>query len=495
MRSAFHFEERQPRDERSSQQNRSTPRDDVAGHHQHQHQQFAGPPGPTGYGDYHQQYSNSNSPSSSGGKPSATPHRGHQRGYSAQFAQQYPPPHHGHSSSLTPRKLQSVVTSSFSIEDERDDLGRMSGRRMIGFASIDRRNDLAAEREEPLPSDTREDNSYYGIPEFDDGKPPSAPRGSNSNERGQIIQRSYSTGSKFQSSEPMKRSYYHHSRPADVQTGQLHPDFIPPKRMKVHQQPSPRGEVIMTPRSQQQGGGRNDGGMGPPREWVNRAPTWESEEDHYGSRFPRAQSFPPQQQQWSSKPQSPMGFRSDGHAKDFAPHISPGSDAEPPSPRNWHQQQPPTSPEWGSPPSSRGHQQPPYRFWDSPQNRQDGVDPRGPPPPMWDDSGMSHHHHQQQKNVVHHHYDNEPIAYRRQQQPMYPGSRPPVMEDKMQLVVDAAAAAADSSGIHHEMYASPVSRPQEPMLLLALPQDRVALSETLCVVREVSYRNSILIFL
>jgi hypothetical protein len=48
-------------------------------------------------------------------------------------------------------------------------------------------------------------------------------------------------------------------------------------------------------------------------------------------------------------------------------------------------------------------------------------------------------------------------------------------DDKMQLVMDAAAATGDHS----------ISDSQN-LMILALPQDRASLSETLCVVREVS---------
>jgi len=580
--SAFRFEERQPRDERERSQvggpraphEQHDGREDAVGGVGSPHHQYHGS---SGSYDYHHYGSTGKPPMPPnsrgqhhhhhhGGGAYSSASSGHPLPQQQQYSQPYPP--HSH---LTPRKLRSVVTSSFSIEDEcRDDHGQHNHpyrhRRILSndhhlqhhqsphqqsrsrqqFAAIDeRRNDLAVEREEEGAGHIRQmrerDDSYYALAEFEDaalGKniPPPAPRAASNNSE-QLIQRSFSTGTaKLQSSpstassEPMKRNYYHHSRPSDVQTvqsqqqAQVHPDFIPPKRLKVNDSPR-AGEVVITPRTpgtagasggvEGGGGGAGGGGvMRPPREWVNRAPTWESAEDGdpYGSRFSRAQSFPHQQQNppcpWSpssNKAQSPMSsFRYDPQQhqqKDYA-HVSPHSDSEP-SPRGWHH---PGSPDWALSPTSGRNlpngSMPPYReFWDSSShsngNSGGSMTPRG----GWDDGTMHRHHEQKPPTGIGSmsysmscdSKSQEPMPYQRKPPPppMYYGAQGgsphqqalgngrPGMEDKMQLVMDAAAATAGD-------VATPLKNLNEPLLLLALPQDRVALSETLCVVREVS---------
>jgi hypothetical protein len=101
-------------------------------------------------------------------------------------------------------------------------------------------------------------------------------------------------------------------------------------------------------------------------------------------------------------------------------------------------------------------------------------------------STMAMYHHQQQSVVG---GPTRPSA------PMSSPSSSAMVDDRMQLVVDAAAAAHSADARPSPSSSSAFERrtityihqngAQEPILLLALPQDRVALSETLCVVREV----------
>lgn len=382
--SAFSFDERHPRDDRGQMHrmaSREEPVDPYRGRYEYQYAGEKPPPHPRGHGAF--------SPSS-----------------------RYP-------HSLTPRShLQSVVTTSFSIEDEREDRG---ARR---FGSVERRSDVP-EREDVGHSE-REDH-YYAQGEFEAEGPRASP-----SERASAtayLQRSFSAGSAKFKSEPMKRSYYHHSRPNEVQTGQLPADFMPPKRVKLEQSNS--REMMVTPRSPPGGGSG---------EWYARAPTWESEEDPY-ARFPRAQSFPPTHQPWGKPVPSPMSYRGErqaGTPKDHT-HVSPGSETE--SPRHWQ------GSDWGSPssrPPTSGSTS--FRFWDSSPTHRGSDDYESP----------------------------------RMGRPQMVFQRRPMPQGKMQLVVDAAAAAEPRMEERFAQHGS-----TESIMLLALPQDRVALSETLCVVREV----------
>ena len=360
----------------------------------------------------------------------------------------------------TPRQLQSVVTTSFSVEDERDDHhgrgGHPSARRLFhhehSFPSMERRNDIGERERSAVPE---RDDSYLFHGEYDNGA-----RGKmGPNDRVQNhLQRSFSAGApKYngQANQNMKRSYYHHSNASEG--AQLPPDFMPPKRAKVKQ--APKGEVFCTPRS----GNSGSEGMPPPPEWYNsRVSTWESDEDH-NNRVDRAQSFPPHQlQQW--KPQHPpvpeqINYQPEGHSKpgrDF-PLVSTASSPDSP-PGNWR--------------SSRQQQvwpMPPHRlqgrYWDSPE----GGDPRAD----------SHRFRSEFRSSIL--YDRNRDTYPLPPRPSsYHGTMPESSQGPSRLKVDPMD--------DHDMMEGAMIRKVEhgDITLLALPQDKVALSETLCVVREVS---------
>lgn len=473
--SSFHFEERQSRDEHHSGNQGQTPREGNYGNGASGYgggsgqqyggscsggggrgSQFGGPPqyGGSGVGRYEMLYSNK----STAKMPPQSPHSGRGSAYGAQ----YPHPYATHT--LTSRHLQSVVTSSFSLEDERDDPNRAMGRRLMHsrMAAIERRNDYS-EREDNASGD-REAANFFGHSNFEPHPAPVHRTASNSSD---LINRSFSSGSaSFKSaSEPLKRSYYHHSRPSEVPVagGQLPPDFMPPKRIKIKE--SSRGEVIVTPRSLQAAD------IARPGEWINRGQTWESMEEE-GYRVARNQSFPPHQA-WT-KPQpaplSPHVYRSDDQ-KPHA-HVTPAMETEH-SPRNWHSR---NSTEWPGP--GRAHV-PQYRYWDSPDEH--GHHER------WSNNEPSHQNvHTVRPEVMGRmlpempNRSPEPVLYQRG--PTY-SYRESSSADRMQMVVEAAAAAKVE---HREQ----VDKNNDNLVLLSLPQDRVALSETLCVVREVgSLRN------
>lgn len=425
MRSAFSFEQRQPNDEREHMNSsRMPPREDG--------RDVEEPYSP--HYDYHQ-YAREKSPSHQ--------HRSHS-GYSGHYHGRYPP------STRPSRPLQSVVTSSFSIEDEREDRVGILGRRTLPkmIMAVDRRSEIA--QRDDVPTSERDDRFFHPSEyESPRNEMPPAPRASPS-ERDAFLARSFSSGStKGKGSEPLKRSFYHHSRPEDVDTSQQLPaDFLPPKRVKLSQ--GTRPDKIVTARNDSM---RSD-------DWFARTPTWESEEDHYG-RFPRAQSFPPQQGWGKHSGPSPSEHGRSGH---YSPHgeyshASPVNETDP-SPRSWQQSK---SQDWCSPSSRMSSSgPPPYRYWDSPHHRREPQEWGPPQSRDYHDSDRQYYHPPQRQSS----YQST--------------SR---LEGKMQLVVDAAAASSDPIMMDSE-YDKPEKDPN--VLLLALPQDRVALSETLCVVREVS---------
>jgi hypothetical protein len=414
--SSFHYEERQPRDERVGLA-RSGSRDDGYSNNAHPHGQYMQQPHNHQYG-----YDRPTAKESFGIPPTRT-HLGYAPPSS--YSHQYPPrqlqsrPHRG---------LQAVVTSSFSEEE--------SMRRMM--APDDRYETRERGHEMEREGMEERDDVYY----HDYDRPISSNKHHHSSPANhhQYIQKSFSTG--YQAKDaPLKRSYYHHSHPSEgeLTPGQLPPDFMPPavahKRVKVGG--SNRGEVIVTPRSH------------PQAEWFPQG-SWEAEQEHY-SRLTRhhSRSFPPPQN-WTQVQQhnpanSPMRLGQEREIEPSRSKMSPIEERDYGHKATWQ----PAAQQWnGGPPRVVPSHN--YRYWES--KPEDAMDhsPRG--------SFDTNHHHQS---------------------PYYPtrsGS-----EDKMQLVVDAAAATGDHRPIHDS---------KEGLFLLALPQDRVSLSETLCVVREVRLNSA-----
>lgn len=277
----------------------------------------------------------------------------------------------------------------------------------------------------------REESAYYR--DYERSHPPPT-------NRHHYIQKSYSTGYQVNDG-PLKRSYFHHSHPSEGQStsGQLPADFmpptLPPKRPKVgpHQG---HGDVIVTQRTSQ-------------GEWYNQD-SWEAGQGSYSKLSQRhSRSFPPPQH-WGHQQHGPSdGSMRHGQDPEPGPRSKLPSIEESEAPnRPW---QPMNSSQWNGASSrpilSQGQ---PYRYWESrPENAME-QSPRG-------SFDMPH------------------------QQPTYYTSRSGSGSDKMQLVVEAAAATGD----HRPSFDN-----QGGLFLLALPQDRVSLSETLCVVREVCYEKS-----
>jgi hypothetical protein len=360
---------------------------------------------------------------------------------------------------------------------------RMAMERRNDHAAIERRND-SSEREDYPASERREDSNFFP-PGSSFDQPQLMHRTAST--ASDFINRSFSSGSaSFKSlSEPLKRSYYHHSRPSEAQPASapasLPADFMPPKRVKVKE--GPRGEVLVTPRSPSdiEAGARQG-------EWLGRGQTWESlEEEPYNPRgaMGRNQSFPPQHPSWS-KQHPPLGYRvEDPHGHHV--HVSPGRESDH-SPRSAWQSARASSLDWATPPPSGRPPVPQYRYWDSPEPETPPggagqYHPRWESMPEHDRPRLPYHHargdsrgslyHSDMPSPKSHYHQRDPPPYYTPE-PSYESRRMIAPSSKVQMVMDAATLSRD-----HRTETS------DGLLLLALPQDRVALSETLCVVREV----------
>lgn len=328
-----------------------------------------------------------------------------------------------HPQTRHPRGLQAVVTSSFS-EEETMRHRIMAAEERYESHGHEREREGVEQREEAYYQDY--DRTAANNTHHHHFPPPASRR------HHQYIQKSFSTG--YQANDgPLKRSYYHHSHPNEGH-GQLPADFmppaLPPKRVKLESAQA-RGEIVIAPRHHSQ------------VEWYSQG-SWEAEQDPY-SRLNRRQSrsFPPSQAWTHQQQRSPSGspIRNEHEMEHARSKMPPIDETEYPS-RAW---QSPAGLHWNSsstrapPPASHNH-----RYWDRNQEEHVSRVPR---------VSLDGH----------------------QQQTLYPTRNNAA--DKMQLVVDAAAATGDHK---------PTEEKLDGLFLLALPQDRVSLSETLCVVREVS---------
>lgn len=340
---------------------------------------------------------------------------------------------------LPSRHLHSVVTSSFSIDEERDDTprGYMRGREHTREPRVDndeRRHD--GDECNGWNTGTTGGAGYF-VPTT-----PSPKCSAMSSHP--FLQRSYSTSGYFAQSEAMKRSYYHHSLPPNHQyPGHLPPEFMPPTKRTRHE--PIRKEIIVSPRDESH---PETGRV------VHRAhsfpapPSWVA--THYQ---PRSSQHPPPTSSPHHQASSPMAFMGSNHGvpEQYA-QVSPASEVDE-SPRSWR-----SDPSWN--PSSYPRQTGSH-FWESPRNNDVDCSTRQ----------KSAYHTADFSPRVSHDEDSKPAA------------RSSTGDEKMRMMVEAAAAAnsALSDNALSEKASTSLSHTG---MLLALPDDRVSLSETLCVVRE-----------
>lgn len=397
--------------------------------------------------------------------PPPSPH-GHQSIYNATMMYGY---HHSNTQTMPQQhQLQSVVTTSFSHEEERDESSRnpmsmhgssveyrqgamgIGGTRNHGQTGWDSTHDREGRHQHQHNSS----NAAEVAP---------SPRNPNIC-RPPFMHRAYSTESQeyFAHPESMKRTFFHHAQPSDSYSGgQLPAEFMPPKRAKVT--PSANREIMPSP-------------QGPHHDSFRRGASWEVEaaQGHYR----RAQSFPPPQAWGHPHHQPPSPGALGNHARQFSPkgypQVSPLSETER---RGGHCHREPVSP---STPS--------MRLWDSSLHAKDTRDDNGSERNNKGanrEEGQEFESNRRRQIAFEPPRDSEAIIG----QSTYRATGPPV-GDKMQLVADAAAAASCALPIEAQMMKKKRSAQETPALtggsvfLLALPQDKISLSETLCVVRD-----------
>lgn len=430
----------------------------------------------------------------------------------------YPPRgyqyHHSHHPS-TRHPIQSVVTTSFSTDEDREDRSGHHGHRQH-FHHPDYRMDHGRHfeiRSPPqdsnhnafeLPPPDREQTHYdRDLPPIQEGdmnmrnpphevivsrsmRVPPSPR-----EQPLPLNRSNSEGiplasSSFQSDGPLKRSFWHHAKSGDEYQNSLPNEFMPPKRSKVamdgrrdyvvtasrtfsedmhDSMHSPERNVRSAPRPQ------------PPAGWFNRGMFGETRDDYYHRKSGGGELY---SGSWTRSPPYREGgplYREGGTAPHWsdAPFMPSPRVRYPPgdggrydipsqghswSPR-WHQEEP----RWGGPQirddveamhfSPEMQQREPYDNFRRPntfESRSDSEPPmrfiNGPPMPT--NAAMD--------------FTTPPLSHR-------------IMTPKMN---DA------NFGNNNDISCNRAAENNGPIRLLALPEDRISLSETLCLVREVS---------
>ena len=436
-------------------------------------------------------------------------------------------------------RLQSVVTSSFSAEDERDPSHRGSfppiPRHVNVNTSHAEQHHWTTPAEERYPSEGPESNARemgqegrQQPPSGDENPivvPPSPARGGPQQGGYPPLLRGSGTGSFMGPPEPLKRSFWHHSRPDDeFASSSLPPDFLPPKRAKL----TPRGEAMPT-RSPNHGTDIRD--LRRPPSFFHRAFSWESrDEQPYYHGLPPSGPSPRESPRYAPEhgrvplphpsPSPPPQYRDCDYNRcppryaylpphdNYHRHGSPSSTAAAAAaaaanhyqvgrwmPHHDHWGQPPTpSPNSGSRRSPTFYHQPPsmspsYHF------RDDSESNHG-----WSNSRDRDLMHDTPGRLPQ--FDDSPYRlnspYARAMPPLQ--KQPPCLPPLNHARNTKHGETFDNAG-YSMSNNSRVDPPEQiivanggyaetskegPLLLLALPQDRISLSETLCVVREVS---------
>ena len=389
-----------------------------------------------------------------------------------------PSPAHYRPSSGQHHSVQSVITSSFSIED-----GSFAHER--GMSQVERRHDGSARKYDRCQSDTmdqREPPPHFVVTTSSHDR-----QEQRSNLRGAFsspLSRSFSSGSDLYS-PPVKRSFFHHANSNDHSPTHVPPEFMPPKRKKLNL--SSRKEILLQPR--QNPPGQNQGG------WFHRRHSWDSRDDEqaleHGGPISEFSAGGPPVNLWYRQAGTvgPGGQGGHGPVIHRPAARLPPINAHPPfdhspehesPPSYWNQSPPASWPPSHYPPSHDSHQ-----FWGPSsyswqQHRDDTDSSRNGPDPR---DGYRHGPDPRDG------YDvpppNNPVIYSNRDQIF----RPPHMVvsnrrdvDKMEIAVETSSFPNGSS----KTASNKQENDGKPLLLLALPQDRVTLSETLCVVRDVS---------
>jgi hypothetical protein len=507
------------------------------------------------------------------GRPPHAPYS-KQHGYPGQYA--------GYGSTRPPQQLQSVVTSSFSAEDERDPSHRGSYPPVPRHVNVSinpadqhnwggppddrfpperldvevRQTDLERRQEPPAEDRSTSPSVVPPSPARDRGLPP--------------LSRTSSSGVPYMSSsEPLKRSFWHHSRPNEEFSTSLPAEFIPPKRTKISTNNARSDPPSRSPM------GLDTRDLRRPYSFFNGSLSWDSRGDEmpyyhnmpsaresprYGAEIGRSFHHhtmggpPPPHHHYHhhhrrSSPSPPSSYRDDemgsmsdhsrsrglppplrGHHLSYPPppphevsyhhhHSSPSHAAaaggaaahhgrrwshpdswQPPlpSPTSAHRRSPTNyhHPHSGSPIMQFRDDIESHRGWSQSRDRD-------PMPSLHDDPRRLPHFDSIDHDGGYHHnahssYHPSPY-YGRSTRPMHhkplelhhsniPNGRGDVSIDPPSQRSDGSPTNGSKNSDGADIKA--VSPDKDgPRLFLALPQDRIALSETLCVVREVSYLN------
>jgi hypothetical protein len=471
-------------------QTASTDTNDVTSYNSRMHPKY-----PPAY-SYHHSHSPKHQPYSYRGMPPSYPPPHHGRHISHGYP--YSTPHQRGTSSNTSR-LQSVVTSSFSMEDERED---NTGNRNYYLS-----RPLAQEERHPLElNSNRENMSTDNIGAMRDAQqtsgnrePPPPPMfESRSVNASMAVRVPPSPGDSIQESprmstdgppkvtpEVLKRSFWHHSHPADSRHQPVaHPAFAPPKRVKVVAGRKER-EIFVTPRTPMEAEdlGRSNSWAGPEEDMhrhyhqANSFPTpWQSPPPHlrhqpssYGGYPEPPEDHPPYpySRNWSTEEvaRSRTGaFRAVSARNASRTHPPPYPSMYPN--HNGGHSYPPLSHSW-----SRGSEEwhLPQEPWNHSQYRDD-VDSRDmgsrsfSREMSWDDRDPRHRTYEPHSYPY---YNRSPELHHKGN----PAGPPEVMASMTSFKVDES------------MEESPPSY-HGTLTLLAQPEDKISLSETLCTIRE-----------
>ena len=289
----------------------------------------------------------------------------------------------------------------------------------------------------------------------------------------------------------MKRNYFHHAQSNQSYGGGVPPDFVPPKRTKGVTRPSPKSEVVLAARPEPET---------ETRRWYGHAPPhWETPHYRDVSGYPeeahmRSHSFPAPRWAEQNHPESPVTYHNHMHSRYGPPgHVvqmsakrHEESSHEHWRRSNWYPYPPPPPPNhhyWGS--RGQGSQD-----RDDIESRQSMVMQREMRE-SFDDEGSrdSSSMMQSNRNAIFRHTSELP-------------PRPNNGSDKMKLVMEAASfteSRDDFTRTTSKSVSFNYIATHGNGMLLAMPEDKVSLSETLCVVREVCHiaesRNTFRYFL
>lgn len=408
-----------------------------------------------------------------GGMPPAYPSRRSDRAYrSSSFTPTYRGP------SQNSSRLQSVVTSSFSLEDEREDVagprGYYGNQRHVEEHRHPTEPLRQPEEREMAVRDEYNREAASAPPHMYDGRaPPSnmqkpirippSPGDSIQDEMVPVV------GSPKVSPEgPLKRSFWHHARSdggVQQHPPSMHPAFVPPKRAKVGTGRKER-EVVMIPRTHCEGA---EYGQGRGNSWAGP-----DEDPRYQSQF-----------SWSRQPSSSYG----NYPEEFDEHNSYN--------RSWSMDEGSRNGAFRA--VGRGPRL--YQSNSNISHQGSFPSPRAPPPSQWASSSrMESYEWSPNSHDQWHRDDVESMRGRSY-------SRDTSWDDR-----DNRQVTFEHGGPyrHYDYYGSNKGAPPQvpprsilrrnnsmvddihqpsmhrdgPRMFLGQPEDRISLSETLCTIRE-----------